>query len=125
MSEQQMDLTTLRAQYPALCVALIAEGVTQERDRVCAHLHMGDASGAHEVAAEAIREGSGMTMELNAKYLAAGMNRNATTARQVDSDAAGTAVDGAQDEPEQVSAEDQLMETVVSTLEQRRGKAKV
>lgn len=124
MSEQQMDMRSLRTSHPELCEQLIAEGVTQERDRVCAHLTMGEASGAAEVAIGAIRDGSVMTMELNAKYLAAGMNRSATSARQVDSDSAGAATDGAKDEPEQVSAEDQLMETVVSTLEQRRGKAK-
>lgn len=124
MSEEQMDMRSLRASHPDLCDQLVAQGVALERDRVCAHLHMGDASGAHDVAAAAIRDGSGMTLELNAKYLAAGMNKESKSARQADSDAAGVAADGSQAEPEKLSAQDQLMETVVSAFESRVGKAK-
>lgn len=59
-------------------------GVTQERDRVLAHLTMGDASGDMKTAVEAIRNGDAMTMDLQAKYLAAGMRRSEQEKRVAD-----------------------------------------
>ena len=79
-----MDLKTLQAQHPDVYEAAVKLGVDQERDRVCAHLTMGEASGDIKTASEAIKEGSGMTATLQAKYMTAGMNRGDMQNRQGD-----------------------------------------
>ena len=96
-----MDLITLKATHPALCAQLVAEGTDAERDRVSAHLTMGDASGDMKTAMKAVEDGSGMTANLQAKYMAAGMNRSAVTAREEDNvDAIDAQSDSAQESGE-------------------------
>lgn len=80
--EVAMDLATLKAQHPAVYQAAVAEGENQERDRVVAHLTLGEQSGDMKTASDAIRAGEGMTQTITAKYLAAGMNRSDRTVRQ-------------------------------------------
>ena len=92
---ESMDLKTLKAQHPDVFEAAAAEGANQERDRVVAHLTMGERSGDIETAFAAIRNGEGMTQTLLAKYMTAGMNRSDRTSRQEETDAAATAVDNA------------------------------
>jgi ClpP class serine protease len=81
-----MDLKELKATHPTLCAQLVAEGeeigTTAERENVKAHLTMGEASGDMKTAIEAINAGIGMTTSLQAKYMAAGMNRNDISARE-------------------------------------------
>lgn len=79
-----MDLSTLKAQHPATFAAAVLEGVTQERDRVTAHVTMGEASGATEAALAAIKDGSIMTATLTATYMAAGMNKRDVATRLAD-----------------------------------------
>ena len=79
-----MDLDTLKAQHPATFAAAVLEGVTQERDRVTAHVTMGEASGATAAAMAAIKDGSAMTATLQATYMAAGMNKRDVATRQAD-----------------------------------------
>jgi ClpP class serine protease len=79
-----MDLKTLQAQHPDVYEAAVKLGADQERDRVTAHLTMGEASGDMVTASEAIKDGSGMTATLQAKYMTAGMNRSDIQARQED-----------------------------------------
>jgi ClpP class serine protease len=79
--------------------AAVQRGVNQERDRVLAHLTMGESSGDMTIALEAIRSGAGMTMELNARYLSAGMNRSDRGKRQTESNAAESVVAGAGTSP--------------------------
>jgi len=74
--------------------AAVQRGVDQERDRVLAHLTMGESCGDLSIALEAIRSGAGMTLELNARYLSAGMNRSDRQRRQVESNAAEVALSG-------------------------------
>lgn len=74
--------------------AAVQRGIEQERDRVRAHLAMGEACGDLSIALEAIRSGAGMTLELNARYLSAGMNRADRSKRQAESDAAEAALEG-------------------------------
>jgi ClpP class serine protease len=69
-------------------------GEERERDRVCAHLRMGEASGDMATAVEAIRKGTAMTQELQAIYMTAGMNRSDRSKRQTETAAAETAVTG-------------------------------
>jgi len=89
-----MDLNTLKAQHADVYAAAVQEGVTQERDRVGAHVTMGEASGDMKTAITAINDGSTMTAQLQATYMAAGMNRQDVNNRQ-DDDAGADAGDGA------------------------------
>jgi ClpP class serine protease len=81
---QIMDLNTFKAQHPAVFQAAKDEGKNEERDRVSAHLTMGQQSGAMDTAVKAAMEGSAMTMTLQAQYMSAGMNRNDVANRQDD-----------------------------------------
>lgn len=117
--KRTMNLEELRSQHPDAYAAAVQHGVSQERDRVVAHLTMGETSGDMQTAAEAIRLGEGMTQTLTAKYLAAGMNRADRRTRQQESDAAGAVADGAQAPP---AADGDLGAQVLQVLEQRRGK---
>lgn len=89
-----MDLKQLQAQHPETFAAAVQQGTTQERDRVTAHLMMGESSGDMKTAASAIKEGSEMTATLQATYMTAGMNRSDVTNRQ-DDDANANAGDNA------------------------------
>jgi len=82
--EATMDLTELKTKHPTLCAQLVAEGETAERDRVSAHLTMGEASGDMKTAMKAVEDGSAMTANLQAKYMAAGMKRKDISAREDD-----------------------------------------
>ena len=91
MEAKKMDLKTLKAEHPDVYAQAKSEGVELERDRVKGHLTMGQASGDMETAISAISDGKDMTQELQAKYLSAGMNRQATEARTEDDDDASKA----------------------------------
>lgn len=83
-----MDLNELKAKHPTLCAQLVAEGeqkgVAAERDRVSAHMTMGNASGDMKTAMAAVEDGSAMTGAIQAKYMAAGMKRRDIGARDED-----------------------------------------
>lgn len=119
-----MTKQELHAQYPELYAAILAEGrelgakeaLDKERDRVKAHLHMGEKTGAMDTAIKAIREGLSMTEELTAIYLTAGMNRAAVMTRQAETDAAGVAADGAS-APE---GQGDLGDQIVAILERQK-----
>lgn len=114
--KKSMDLSTLKAQHSDVYAAAAREGVTQERDRVVAHLTMGEASGDMDTAILAINDGVGMTAALQAKYLSAGLKRRDLQARQTD-DAALSAATGAQ---EQLAADDDAAE-VLALVQQKLG----
>lgn len=94
-----MNKEELRQQHRDLYDSILAEGqaagVTKERDRVTAHLVMGESSGDLKLAIASINDGAEMTQVLNAKYMSAAMNRRDRNDRQADSNAAGAALDGA------------------------------
>ena len=113
-----MDLKTLKAQHPDLCEALIAEGTTAERDRVIAHVTLGEQSGATDIALKAIKSGEGMTLTLQAEYMAAAMNRRDVKNRQEESDAAGAALGGAGGAP----ATEDVGDRAAALMAARRGK---
>ena len=102
-SEAMMDLEELKAQHPAVYKAAAAEGAMQERDRVGAHLTLGEKSGDLKTAFAAIRSGDDLTMEIQAQYLAASMNRADTAERQAESDEAEAVTADAETKPEQGS----------------------
>ena len=85
-----MTLEELKAAHPGAYAAAVAvgneQGVTQERDRVGAHLTMGAASGDMKTAIESVGNGSAMTATLQASYMAAGMNRSNIEAAATDDD---------------------------------------
>ena len=56
-----MDLKQLQAQHPETFAAAVQQGTTEERDRVSAHLMMGESSGDMKTASASIKDGSGMT----------------------------------------------------------------
>lgn len=93
--ESRMDLATLQAQHPELYKQIVDTTLSNERDRVNAHVEMGKASGAMDIALEAITSGAPMTQTLQAKYLAAGMNKSSQAARQGDDAAVAAALSGA------------------------------
>ena len=97
-----MDLATLKASHPDVYSAAVQDGVNQERDRVGAHLTLGEASGDMKTAVTAINDGSAMTAQLQATYMAAGMNKADVNARQNDDDNAD-AGDGAGADDEQTT----------------------
>lgn len=83
---KNMTLEELKANHPNIYSAVfelgVSAGVDKERDRVKAHVIMGDANGAHELACKAIKEGSEMSETLKAEYAVAGM-----TSKQLDAQA--------------------------------------
>lgn len=91
---ETMDLDQLKAQHPDVFKAAVAEGVASERDRVVAHLVMGEAFGALPTAVAAVKEGRPMTESLRSEYMAASANRRDIAARQADSNAAAAATAG-------------------------------
>jgi ClpP class serine protease len=101
--QRSMDLQTLKAQHPDVYAAAAQEGRTEERDRVGAHLTMGEASGDMKTAIGAVQDGSAMTATLQAKYMAACMNRSDVQARQ-DDDAEANAGDDANAGEEEAEA---------------------
>lgn len=110
-----MDLKTLQAQHPDVYAAAVQAGTDQERDRVTAHLIMGEKSGAMETAAKAIKDGVGMTSTLQATYLTAGMNRTDVSTRQED-DAAAAVADAATASAGQEDAADNVASLVEARL---------
>lgn len=115
-----MNEAELRAQHPELFAAIVQQGVTAERDRVEAHLIMGEASGDMTTAIAAISSGEAMTPKLSAKYQAAGMKRTAIAARQTETDAAGNLIEGAVKSPNEGGKD--LQDTVADAMADARGK---
>jgi ClpP class serine protease len=108
--QKTMDEKQLQAEHPALYSAVFnkgkAEGKTEaetaaaaalaeEKDRIEAHLVMGETTGDMKLAVESIRKGDKMTQTLSAKYMVAGMSMRALSARADDDKAAAVATDGA------------------------------
>ena len=90
-----MTLKELKVQHPDLFAEVVEAGVAQERDRVVAHLIMGQESGAIETSIEAVKEGSLMTQTLTAKYMMAAKNKATLAATETDDDITAVAVNGA------------------------------
>lgn len=66
-----MDLAELKATHPELVEAITLEAVTGERQRVSAHLVLGDASGDMARAIEDVKSGAAVTQETTAFHTAA------------------------------------------------------
>lgn len=105
-----MNLQELKAAHPGVYAEAVAEGVSQERDRVGAHLTMGEASGDMATAIKACKDGEAMTATLQATYMSAGMNKQSIAARAADDQTTATAAttpatpDAAEDDIENFAA---------------------
>jgi hypothetical protein len=125
----QMTAEEIKQQFPDVHAAILDNGkkagCAEERDRVTAHLTLGEQSGDMKTALAAIASGDGMTQTLQAKYMAAGMNRQATATRQADSDAAAKVLaDAAPPAAADAAAVEDLGDKVVALLEKQLGKGK-
>jgi ClpP class serine protease len=88
-----MDLQTLKSKHPEVHALAVEEGVAQERDRVEAHLTLGEASGDLQTAFTAIKDGSGLTNTIQAKYAVASMGKRDLQQHMSDDSEAGDVVD--------------------------------
>jgi ClpP class serine protease len=101
--DKSMDLTTLKAQHPEVYSAAVEQGKKQEHERACAHLTMGAAAGALDVAVNAITDNvDPSSPKAQAEYMAARLNRSDQMMRQSD-DADVSATDGVLSSEEDVS----------------------
>jgi ClpP class serine protease len=98
-ARKKMNEEELRAQHPELYSAVFNKGkaegekgkaeavsnaLAEEKDRVEGHLIMGEAAGDMKLAIESVRSGVKMNATLQAKYMAAGMNKRDRDARAAD-----------------------------------------
>lgn len=88
LETKTMKLSELKIQHPDVYAEAMQIGAEAERDRVNAHLTMGQASGDMVTALAAVADGSLMTSTLQAKYMTAGMNRKDIQDRQDEDDSA-------------------------------------
>lgn len=115
--EAKMDINELKAEHKATYDAVIAEGiakgVTQERDRVGAHLTYGASNGAMETAVKAVKEGTELSQTILAEYMTAGKNNSDVANVQADAAAIAAAADNAADvrtdEEKDAEASDAIM----------------
>jgi len=113
-----MDLAKLKAEHPEAYSAAVGEGVAQERDRVGAHLIMGESSGDMVTAIAACKDGTEMTATMHATYSSAAMNRTDVNAAAADDVAAAAAADNANAEEDAVDTD---AEAIASGIEARFG----
>lgn len=110
----KMDLITLKNEHPAVFAEAVDAGVQQERDRVSAHLIKGKASGALDVALDAIENGHGMTATIDAKYFAAGLNKRDDDNRKADDADASAALKNADTSADKNDSEEDQVLALVS-----------
>lgn len=79
-----MNAQEMQAQHPEAYQAAVAEGITQERARVAAHLKMGSRPGCMGIAVEAIQAGSAMDAGLMDQYMEAALAANVIQNRKDD-----------------------------------------
>jgi ClpP class serine protease len=123
--ETKMDLRTLKAQHPDIYDLACADGTKAERDRVVAHLTMGQTGGEEglKIALAAVEAGTDMNMTSLAKYQAVALNQRDRTLRQQDDKQVGEAADGAKKAAEAKAEvkEPDLGDQVVSILRGMKG----
>jgi hypothetical protein len=113
---KHMDIKQLEKDHPELFAAVLKQGTDAERDRVSAHLELGQQSGDMATAIEAIKSGAGMTQSITAKYLAAGMRKSQIDARQGASAAADAATRDVAAEPKPKDLPDQVADALTAGL---------
>lgn len=81
-----MTKEELKASHPKLYAEIYGEGVKAERDRVSAHLTLGESCGAMEKAVASIKAGSDLTQLDTAEYIAASVKTKQVADRTADAD---------------------------------------
>ena len=114
--KKSMNMAELKAEHSDLFDAVRQDGIDAERDRVGAHLIMGEKSGDMKTAIDAINSGDSMTAVIQAKYLTAAMNKTDVDNRERDNIDPLTASDPA-DTPDDLGAQ------VADLVEQQLGLA--
>lgn len=114
-----MDLKELKADHREIYDAAVQvgkeAGVAEERDRVVAHIKMGESTGAMKEASEAITKGIGFNSTMQATYMSAGMKKGDIAARDNDNAVAEGALAGSGG-VEGKDAEDQVSDIVAAGL---------
>ena len=86
--EVPLDYNEFKEQHPKFYAKALAEGdvsgVKKERERVESHLLLGNANDALDISCEAIEAGAEIDNKYTAKYIQAGINKNALSARTED-----------------------------------------
>ena len=112
----------LKAEYPGLCAIIAtdaAKAATEaERRRVSAHLVLGEASGALDVAIKAVKEGTEVDAMVQAEHAAAHMKRQTATDRSADANDNAPAADGVDTTP---AAETDQADAVARLVAERVG----
>lgn len=127
----KMDVATLQSQHPAVYEAVrkeaLAEGhksgseatLAKERDRIEGHLTLAQSSGEMKFACECILNGAELTATVQAKHMAAAMNRRDVKNREEDDKDVSSAGAGASGS----STEKDLGDQVVELFDATYGKA--
>lgn len=118
---KQMNEKELQEQHPELYDAVLNKGATTERKRCVDHIKLGKACKDFAIAHKAIAEGSSVS-DMQADYLAANMNSKAIEDRQVESDEAGKAADGAKKDAAKKGVEEETADLVADIMD---GKVKL
>lgn len=116
----EMDINELRTSHAATFAEAVEIGRAEERDRVLAHLTMGEGFGAMDIAVKAIRGGEAMTGQLQAEYATAGRNADMLDATGEDDKTTAAATENAVKATD-VTVADVEAESVASILEKNRG----
>lgn len=118
-TRKNMDEKELQAQHPELYQAVFEKGresaLHEERDRVNAHLTMGEKSGAMDIALKAIRSGEALTQTLIAEYMTATRNKAERDGYAAATQAADKAAQGA--EPHLPATRKSAVDAVASLLD--------
>jgi len=115
--EVAMDIQTLKSEHPALYAQVFnlgeQAGVQNERTRVEAHITLAEASGDMDTTLAAIRSGEVLTMAIQAKHMAAGINKRSIELRAQEAPAP---VDAAGAEPPAVKPEEKAVQAAQAAL---------
>lgn len=115
-SEARMDLQELMAKHPELYATVLELGVKRERDRVTAHLVMGEGAGALAVAVKAIKSGDCLTETLKAEYLMAAVNKGELSAAAADDASVAAGAAGAVATPQPAASKTKVLDLIEARL---------
>jgi len=79
-----MNLEEFKKNHSELYAQVVQIGKDEERDRVIAHITMGEQAGCLDIAVKNIKDGKGFTSAISAEYMAAGMKNQSLQNRKDD-----------------------------------------
>ena len=79
-----MNLEEFKKNHSELYAKVVQIGKDEERDRVTAHITMGEQAGCLDIAVKNIKDGKGFTSAISAEYMAAGMKKQSLQNRKDD-----------------------------------------